>query len=194
MFNNSSSYLEFGSATLNSIHGNQQNNTYYLQHQNQVVPAPAVGKEWTVKMRQQFDWVPPGKINMMKIVSLQGVPRGQYEDNPDRLEDEERSDMTRAYRVAHLACLVEGTRESSPFLCVAYTGRDAQKLFKRDCLAFSRFRHANVMQLRGFSDSGTPMTLFHEGKRPLVRPSNLVLLKLFRPRTHSSTSRLAATP
>ncbi|KAF9257160.1 hypothetical protein L218DRAFT_134109 [Marasmius fiardii PR-910] len=48
-----------------------------------------------------------------------------------------------------------------------YTGCDAHKLFKRDFLTFSHTRHANVMQLRGFNDSDTPMVLFHEELIPI---------------------------
>ncbi|KAG7087973.1 hypothetical protein E1B28_012013 [Marasmius oreades] len=58
-------------------------------------------------------------------------------------------------------------KESSPFLCVAYTGSDAHKVFKQDCLAFSGIRNAHVMQLRGFNDSDIPMVIFHEELIPV---------------------------
>ncbi|KAG7088004.1 hypothetical protein E1B28_012043 [Marasmius oreades] len=166
MFNHSYSN-QVGSATLNNIQGNQHNHTYYLQQQHQPVPAHAAGEEWKMKMYLEYDRFPRGRIKVLRTVDVRGVSRGEYEDDPDHLESDERYDTSRANRVARLACLVEGMRESSPFLCVEYTGSDAQKLFKRDCLAFSRSRHAYAMQLRGFNDSDIPMVLFHEELIPV---------------------------
>ncbi|KAG7087998.1 hypothetical protein E1B28_012037 [Marasmius oreades] len=166
MFNDSYSN-KVGSATLNNIQGNQHIN-YYLQHQHQSVPAHAGGEEWKRKMYREYTYVPAGNIKIIKTIAVQSVWQREYENDPDCLESHHRYDTSRANRVAHLACIsVEGREESSPFLCVAYTGSDAQKVFKRDCVAFSRIRSAHVMQLRGFNDSDIPMVLFHEELIPV---------------------------
>ncbi|KAG7087999.1 hypothetical protein E1B28_012038 [Marasmius oreades] len=165
MFNHSYSN-QFGRATLNNIQGNQHIN-YYLQHQHQSVPAHVGGEEWKTRMYREYSYVPAGNIKIIKTVAVQGVLLREYENDPDCLKSHQRYDASRANREAHLACLVEGRKESSPFLCVAYTGSDAQKVFKRDYLAFSRIRNAHVMQLRGFNDSDIPMVLFHEELIPV---------------------------
>ncbi|KAG7086772.1 hypothetical protein E1B28_002702 [Marasmius oreades] len=104
-------------------------------------------------MYREYACVPAGNIKIIKTFAVE-QPLGRYH-------------APRANRVAHLACLVEGMKESSPFLCVTYTGSDPQKFFKQDCLAFSRIRNAHVMQLRGFNDSDIPMVLFHEELVPV---------------------------
>ncbi|KAF9263026.1 hypothetical protein L218DRAFT_375891 [Marasmius fiardii PR-910] len=181
---NGSYFSQFGDrTTFNNIQGNQNNHTHYCMNQNQVMPASELGQEWKIRMYREmctwivrmtffipltavekFERVPIGKIRIIRAVAVNHVGREEYkDDNIGPPSSKKRYSTSRVKRVAHLACIVEGDNESSPFLCMEYTGCDSHKLFKRDFLTFSRTRHANVMQLRGFNDSDTPMVLFHEG-------------------------------
>ncbi|KAG7087994.1 hypothetical protein E1B28_012033 [Marasmius oreades] len=159
------SHLNFGTANLSIVHGNQNVNTYYLQHAHQV-PGPGE-EEWKVKLYQEYDRFPAGRIKILKTFTENPVLRREYEDDPENLSWREGRERSRAKRTAHLACLVQGVKESLPLLSIIYTGPDAQKVFKRDCLRYSRNRYANVVQLRGFNDSDIPMVLFHEELIPV---------------------------
>ncbi|KAG7087960.1 hypothetical protein E1B28_012001 [Marasmius oreades] len=163
MFNNSSR-MNFGNANLSIVHGNQ-NNMYYLQHEHQV--AGPGEEEWKVKLHREYDRFPAGRIKILETFTENRVWRGEYEDESVNLSWDERWDSSRAKRTTHLACLVKGMKESLPFFSIAYTGPDAQKVFKRDCLRYSRNRYGNVAQLRGFNDSDIPMVLFHEELIPV---------------------------
>ncbi|KAG7087979.1 hypothetical protein E1B28_012019 [Marasmius oreades] len=154
------SHLNFGTANLSIVHGNQNVNTYYLQHAHQV-PGPGE-EEWKVKLYREYDRIPAGRIKILETLTENEVWREKYEDDSVNLSWDERRDRSRAKRTAHLACLVEGVKESLPFISITYTGPDAQKVFKRDCLRYSRNRYGNFVQLRGFNDSDIPMVLFHE--------------------------------
>ncbi|KAG7088005.1 hypothetical protein E1B28_012044 [Marasmius oreades] len=163
MFNNSS-HLNFGNANFSIVHGNQ-NIIHCLQHEHQV--AGPGEEEWKVKLYREYDRFPAGRIKILKTVTENGVRRKEYEDNSVNLSSKERWDTSRAGRTSHLACLVQEGKESSPFLSITYTGPDAQKVFKRDCLSYSRNRYENVVQLQGFNDSDIPMVLFHEELIPV---------------------------
>ncbi|KAG7087951.1 hypothetical protein E1B28_011994 [Marasmius oreades] len=108
-----------------------------------------------------------GRIRILKTFTENRAWRGEYEDESVNLSWDEGRDNSRAKRTTHLACLVEGMSESLPFFSIAYTGPDAQKVFKQDCLRYSRNRYGNVAQLRGFNDSDIPMVLFHEELIPV---------------------------
>ncbi|KAG7087984.1 hypothetical protein E1B28_012023 [Marasmius oreades] len=159
------SHLNFGTANLSIVHGNQNVNTYYLQHAHQV-PGPGE-EEWKVKLYREYDRIPAGRIKILETLTENEVWREKYEDDSVNVSWDERWVGLRAKRTAHLACLVQGVKESLPFLSITYTGPDAQKVFKRDCLIYSRNRYGNVVQLRGFNDSDIPMVLFHDELIPV---------------------------
>ncbi|KAG7087968.1 hypothetical protein E1B28_012009 [Marasmius oreades] len=163
MFNNAS-HMNFGTANLSIVHGNQKI-VHCLQHERQV--AGPGEEEWKVKLYQEYDRFPAGRIKILKTFTENGVYREEYEEDPSNLNGKERWDKSRAKWTAHLTCLVQGVKESLPFLSITYTGPDAQKVFKRDCLRYSRNRYGNVVQLRGFNDSDIPMVLFHEELIPV---------------------------
>ncbi|KAG7087955.1 hypothetical protein E1B28_011996 [Marasmius oreades] len=158
------SHLNFGTANLSIVHGNQ-NIIHCLQHEHQV-PGPGE-EEWKVKLHREYDRFPAGRIKILETFTENRVWRGEYEDDSVNLSWDEGRDNSRAKRTTHLACLVKGMKESLPFLSIAYTGPDAQKVFKRDCLRYSQNRYGNVAQLRGFNDSDIPMVLFHEELIPV---------------------------
>ncbi|KAF9257159.1 hypothetical protein L218DRAFT_936087 [Marasmius fiardii PR-910] len=164
MFNNSSS-PRFTSGTFSIVHGNQYNHTYYPEQDSSALCPDR--EEWRLKMYREYDRVPAGRIKILRTVAENGVRRDEYEENVYDLGWRESLNRSRAYRVIYLTCLVNERLQSPPFLTVAYTGRDAHKVFKQDCLAFSRIRHTNIMQLRGFNDSDTPMILFHDEHLPV---------------------------
>ncbi|KAG7088007.1 hypothetical protein E1B28_012046 [Marasmius oreades] len=166
MFNNSS-HLNFGNANFSIVHGNQTI-IHYLQHEHQhEVPGPGE-EEWKLKLYREYDRIPAGRIKIIKTFTENKVQRQEYEDHPENLSRTERWDRSRAKRTAHLACLVQGMKESLPFFSIAYTGYDAQKVFKQDCLKYSQIRYANVIQLQGFNDSSDiPMVHFHEELIPV---------------------------
>ncbi|KAG7087985.1 hypothetical protein E1B28_012024 [Marasmius oreades] len=159
------SHLNFGTANLSIVHGNQNVNTYYLQHAHQV-PGPGE-EEWKVKLYREYDRIPAGRIKILETLTENEVWREKYEDDSVNVSWDERWVGLRAKRTAHLACLVQGVKESSPFLSITYTGPDAQNVFKQDCLTYSRNRYGNFVQLRGFNDSDIPMVLFHEELIPV---------------------------
>ncbi|KAF9257155.1 hypothetical protein L218DRAFT_133992 [Marasmius fiardii PR-910] len=150
MFNNSSSHY-IRNATFNVVYGNQYNYTHY--YQNDDPPE----EEWKLKLKREYDRIPAGKIKIIKTISETGIWRHEYEDG--LIDQKERLDSSRAKRVVHIACLDMERAESSPLLCVSYTGRDAHK---REFIALSRIRHSSVIQLRGFNDSDIPMILFQQ--------------------------------
>ncbi|KAG7088021.1 hypothetical protein E1B28_012058 [Marasmius oreades] len=161
MFNNSA-HNNITSGTFNTIYGNQYNTWYPSQHESQRIGSP---EEWKVKLSQEYDRIPAGRIKILRTIGESKAWRGERENGD--LEEQEQFNGLRAKRVIHSACLIGDREDSPPFLSVAYTGRDAKKVFKRDLIAFSRIRHGNFVQLRGFNDSDIPMIMFQEEVVPV---------------------------
>ncbi|KAJ8080170.1 hypothetical protein PM082_016998 [Marasmius tenuissimus] len=154
MFNNSSR-ISVSGGNNSVVNGNQVN--YYARDRRRFLP----GEEWKEEVYREYERMPRGKIRLISTISEAEVEGESYE-NPRRLTEE--SETSQAKRVLHLACTVNGTRESPPFLVVKYAERDANRMsFEEiDVLQFSRLNDPVFPQLRGFNDSEIPMVIFHD--------------------------------
>ncbi|KAF9255288.1 hypothetical protein L218DRAFT_1008748 [Marasmius fiardii PR-910] len=157
MFNNSS-HIAITRGTFNIVHGNQYN--IYDNH------AEADGRmqfspedEWKIELYREYKRVSIGDCNLLRMMGESTAEEYEY-------EDDRREEMTKATRVFSVARL-GGGRNGSRFMSVGYTGRDAKKLFKQDCIAFSQTKHASTAQLHAFNDSANPMLFFHDELIPL---------------------------
>ncbi|KAF9254689.1 hypothetical protein L218DRAFT_992205 [Marasmius fiardii PR-910] len=164
MFNNSSRLTITGS-TLSSVNGSQYN-TYNNYHFDLKARSRFPEEEWKAELHREYDRIRTGRIKLLRTVCESPVSRCQYEETT-RLTMIEAWDDSRATRVFGLALLNTG-QEMSLFSSVAYTGPDAEKVFKKDCIDFSRIKRANFVQLHAFNDSENLMIFFHDELIPLA--------------------------
>ncbi|KAF9254302.1 hypothetical protein L218DRAFT_555691 [Marasmius fiardii PR-910] len=81
----------------------------------------------------------------------------EYENN-----QWEKRTATQGFSVARFG----NGRDRAWFLSIGYTGHDARKVFKQDCLTFSRI---NMAQLYAFNDSQhNPMIFFYNDLVPIA--------------------------
>ncbi|KAK1219217.1 hypothetical protein PQX77_018073 [Marasmius sp. AFHP31] len=147
------------------VHGNQINNynSHDLHFHRSMVERNPVrfrpGDEWKENLYQEYERIPLGRIKLLNTICREPVvtsrrrrimPNVRREDHPD------------AERVVETASIVDGREVSLPLLTIRYTGRNAKKLFKKDCMLFSRQRSPTMPQLRAFNDSDIPTIIFNE--------------------------------
>ncbi|KAK1219350.1 hypothetical protein PQX77_017940 [Marasmius sp. AFHP31] len=156
MFSNSDSFSILGGAH-NVVYGNQLNYHVKLpRNQRRLCSGERPQKK---DIFREYDRISTGNLRLIETLSETEVYRS-YGASVDRMCG---SDSTvTAKRVVHLACIVVGTQETQPSLAIAYTGRDAKKVFLEDFLCFSRIKSPMVPQLRSFNDSDIPMIIFHD--------------------------------
>ncbi|KAL0057882.1 hypothetical protein AAF712_015467, partial [Marasmius tenuissimus] len=145
------------------VHGNQINNynshDLHFEHsieRNLIRFRP--GEEWKEMLYNEYERIPLGKIKILETLCREPVVSSWRR----RITANLREDPPEAERVVETASILNGRKESPPLLTIRYTGRDAQKFFKNDCILFSRQRSPIVPQLRAFNDFDIPTIIFHE--------------------------------
>ncbi|KAJ8079945.1 hypothetical protein PM082_016770 [Marasmius tenuissimus] len=142
------------------VQGNQTNNSYsHLRSSERSLARIQPGEEWKEMLYEEYERISLGKIKILETLCHQPVvaPRKRHIGanlwNEDNLEAE---------RVVEIASIVDGKEESLPLLAVRYAGRDAKKLFKKDCMNFALQRSSTMPQFRAFNDSNISMIVFNE--------------------------------
>ncbi|KAF9254020.1 hypothetical protein L218DRAFT_1010230 [Marasmius fiardii PR-910] len=154
-----SSRIAISQGTFNVVHGNQYNIYNNQSEEDGLHPRFDPEDEWKMELYREYKRVTTGDSYLLRTICESTVEDNEYED--DRRE--EMMKATRVFSVSRLG----GGRNGSRFTSVGYTGRDAKKLFKQDCIDFSRIKHASVAQLHAFNDSANPMVFFHDELIPL---------------------------
>ncbi|KAF9255285.1 hypothetical protein L218DRAFT_356517 [Marasmius fiardii PR-910] len=158
MFNSSQIIIPRG--TFNVVNRDQYNITYNDYLQPDALPRFSPEDRWKTELYQEYNLVRTGDVNLLETIYENAATEYEYEDG----KWAERK-ATRVVSVAHLGNGWGRTR----FLSVQYTGPDARKIFKTDCLTFSRIKHVNIVQLHAFNDSKNgPMLFFHDELIPLA--------------------------
>ncbi|KAJ8080091.1 hypothetical protein PM082_016919 [Marasmius tenuissimus] len=164
MFNHSKSsriLVSKGTLSFNVVRGSQHN--YYTQS-SQDQYSFSSGEEWKQEIYREYQRTPRGQIKLTETLFETETQTGQhYEDLING------SNISETKRVFYLARTMSRTRESSPFLVVKYTGRDAKKAFETDVLKFAQLKQIRdpvFPQLRGFNDSDIPMVIFQDSLIP----------------------------
>ncbi|KAF9254691.1 hypothetical protein L218DRAFT_1082219 [Marasmius fiardii PR-910] len=163
MFNNSS-HIAITEGTFNYLKNGNQYITYNV-HSEPGAQTQSPEDQWKIELYREYKWIPRGESNLLQTICEIPVRRLEHNGKLEDSRGAQRETKTkRVFNVARLGNELDG----SQFLSVAYTGLDAKKIFKEDCIAFSQVKHASVAQLHAFNDSDIPTIFFHDQLCPLA--------------------------
>ncbi|KAJ8079935.1 hypothetical protein PM082_016760 [Marasmius tenuissimus] len=131
------------------------------------------GEEWKKMLYEEYERISLGKIKILKTLCHEPVEAPRRRCITANYGDR---DGPEAQRIVEIASIVDGREESLPLLAVRYAGRDAKKLFKKDCVRFALRRSSTMPQFRAFNDSDIPMIIFNE---ELVSAGHFLLRSLY---------------
>ncbi|KAK1219692.1 hypothetical protein PQX77_017587 [Marasmius sp. AFHP31] len=156
-----------GGGIFSLVNGNQNQYHYHYSQPSserslvRILP----GEEWKEMLYQEYEPIPLGRIKLHRTLH-----RKNYNPLVDTWQRRHLRALKQDYRpeaerVVEIVSITnpDGRNESNPLLAVRYTGRDASKPFKEDCILFSHQRVTAMAQLRAFNDScHIPFIIFNE--------------------------------
>ncbi|KAK1215337.1 hypothetical protein PQX77_022062 [Marasmius sp. AFHP31] len=163
----SASRTHITGGSFNIIYGTQNNNYPESQSDGRSLVRIQPGEEWKEMLYQEYERISIGRIRLLRTVHHEKDGPLVGEKSPRRYirvasQGDGRPETERVVEIASISD-PDGRDESRPLLTVKYTGRDAKKLFDKDCILFSRHRTTMMAQLRAFNDSRhIPVIIFNE--------------------------------
>ncbi|KAJ8079947.1 hypothetical protein PM082_016772 [Marasmius tenuissimus] len=163
----SASRTHITGGSFNIIYGTQNNNYPDSQSGGRSLVRIQPGEEWKEMLYQEYERISLGRIKLLRTVHHEkdGPPVGAKSSRRYIRVASRGDGRPEAERVVEIASISDpdGRDESRPLLTVKYTGRDAKKLFNKDCILFCRHRTTIMAQLRAFNDSRhIPVIIFNE--------------------------------
>ncbi|KAL0062301.1 hypothetical protein AAF712_010785 [Marasmius tenuissimus] len=163
----SASRTHITGGSFNIIYGTQNNNYPDSQSGGRSLVRIQPGEEWKEMLYQEYERISLGRIKLLRTVHHEkdGPPMGAKSSRRYIRVASRGDGRPEAERVVEIASISDpdGRDESRPLLTVKYTGRDAKKLFNKDCILFCRHRTTIMAQLRAFNDSRhIPVIIFNE--------------------------------
>ncbi|KAJ8079964.1 hypothetical protein PM082_016789 [Marasmius tenuissimus] len=149
----------------NLINGTQINHYHSQSSSERRLVQIQPGEEWKEILYQEYEPIPSGRIKLLKTLHHESRDPPMDAWRRRYIKASEQEGRPEAERVVEIATIADpnGRDESDPLLAVRYTGRDALKLFKEDCILFSHQRMTTMAQLRAFNDSRLiPAIIFNE--------------------------------